>query len=96
MDDEKAEKLALPPKVEGLTPFQKLCVIRAMRPDRITDALTDWCTNMLGIRYVEEPAFNMAEVYAETTIASPVFFVLFPGVNPYGFVEVQPVTLLLA
>ena len=87
MDDEKAEKIPLPPKVEGLTTFQKLCVIRAMRPDRITDALADWCTDILGTRYVEEPPFNMGEVFLETSAASPVFFVLFPGVNPYGFVE---------
>jgi len=87
MEDEKAEKIPLPPKMEGKTAFQKLCIIRAMRPDRITEALSDWVQERLGSRYVEEPPFSMLEVFKETSVATPCYFVLFPGVNPYNDVE---------
>ena len=33
---------SMPGKIDQKTPFQKMCILRAMRPDRITDALTDW------------------------------------------------------
>lgn len=87
MEDEKAEKSPLPQKFADKTPFQRLCLIRAMRPDRITNALDDWVGETIGREYVEEPAFSMNEVFGESTSANPVFFVLFPGVNPYNDVE---------
>jgi len=87
MDDETCEKSPLPPKMENKTSFQKLCIIRAMRPDRITNALNDWVGEILGARYVEEPSFSMMEVFKETSPETPVFFLLFPGVNPYNEVE---------
>jgi len=87
-EEEKAEKAdSMPSKMDPMTKFQKMCLIRAMRPDRINDALDDWCRDNLGSKYVDEPSFSMAEVLAETTPANPVFFVLFPGVNPYNDVE---------
>lgn len=87
MDDETCEKSPIPPKMEGKTAFQKLCIIRAMRPDRITNALNDWVGETMGSRYVEEPSFRMMEVFEETSPSTPVFFLLFPGVNPYSDVE---------
>jgi len=87
MEDEKAEKCPPPQRFADKTPVQKLCLIRAMRPDRITNALNDWVGETLGSDFIEEPSFNMLEVYHETTSANPVFFVLFPGVNPYSDVE---------
>jgi len=87
MEDETCEKSPLPPKMEGKNTLQKLCIIRALRPDRVTNALTDWCGEVLGNRYVEEPSFDMAEVMAETDKSTPIFFLLFPGVNPYSNVE---------
>merc|ERR1712196_362670 len=47
-----------------------------------------WVGETLGAEYIEEPAFSMSEVFSETTKANPVFFLLFPGVNPYSDVEV--------
>jgi len=87
MEHESAETEPFPGKTDSKTVVQKLCIIRAMRPDRITNALNTWCHDSLGQRYVEEPSFNMDEVYTETSKATPIYFVLFPGVNPYGDVE---------
>jgi len=87
IDDENAERSPLPHKFNEKSVFQKLCLIRTLRPDRITNALSDWVGDSMGAEYVEEPSFSMQEVYDETTHANPVFFVLFPGVNPYNDVE---------
>lgn len=41
----------------------------------------------MGEEYVEQPAFNMDELFAETSNNVPIFFVLFPGVDPTPSVE---------
>ena len=41
----------------------------------------------MGERYVEQPPFNIFETFSETTNKIPIFFVLFPGVDPTPEVE---------
>lgn len=41
----------------------------------------------MGIEYVEQQAFDMASTYAEMNVQTPIFFVLFPGVDPTPDVE---------
>lgn len=41
----------------------------------------------MGEEYVEQPAFDMASTYVEMNTRTPIFFVLFPGVDPTGDVE---------
>jgi dynein heavy chain len=36
----------------------------------------------MGEKYVEQPPFSILETFAETNHRIPVFFVLFPGVDP--------------
>eukprot|EP01019_Chilodonella_uncinata_P004382 GABU01005273.1.p1 GENE.GABU01005273.1~~GABU01005273.1.p1 ORF type:complete len:615 (-),score=248.04 GABU01005273.1:5-1747(-) len=85
---EKAEDEELPSKAfAGVSPFQKLMLIKILRPDRISYALKSFLLKQLGERYIEQPAFDMQEVYAESNQSSPIFFVLFPGVDPTPAVE---------
>jgi len=87
MEDDKAEKQPLPQKWNDKTSLQKLCIIRCLRPDRMTNALDDFVRQILGDRYSDEAAFNMQEVFNESSPANPIFCLLFPGVNPYSDVE---------
>lgn len=41
----------------------------------------------MGKNYVLQQPYNMAETYVETSPATPMFFVLFPGVDPTPWVE---------
>lgn len=41
----------------------------------------------MGEEYVEQPAFDMAATYMEMNVQTPIFFVLFPGVDPTPDVE---------
>lgn len=58
-----------------------------MRPDRLTSAMSNFVMEKLGERYVEAPAFNIFEMFEETSNKVPIFFVLFPGVDPTPEVE---------
>jgi dynein heavy chain len=58
-----------------------------MRPDRLTGALIQYVTENLGLEYVEQPSFDVFELYKETKPTIATFFVLFPGVDPTPDVE---------
>lgn len=58
-----------------------------MRPDRVSSALNSYVHEMLDERYVEQPPFNIFETFDETDKKIPIFFVLFPGVDPTPEVE---------
>lgn len=62
-------------------------MLRSIRPDRLSGALTEFVSNNLGVEYVEAPAFDIFSTYKETSSITPIFFVLFPGVDPTPEVE---------
>jgi dynein heavy chain len=85
--EEKAELVELPRAFKDASLFHRLLLLRAMRPDRLTGALTQFVSENLGIEYVEQKSFDIFQLYAETTPRTTVFFVLFPGVDPTPDVE---------
>lgn len=87
IEDKEAEKQDLPQKWKEKNGLQKLMIIRALRPDRVPMALEDFVKNELGDRYIQEQPFQMQQVFEESAHNSPMFFLLFPGVNPYADVE---------
>ena len=85
--EEKAELADLPKAMKDLSKFHKLMLLRAIRPDRLTSALTTFIAETMGERYIEQPPFSIAETFEETSKTTPIFFVLFPGVDPTPDVE---------
>jgi len=89
-DEEKPEVVPLPGEYKasvGPTSFHLLLLLRAMRPDRLSAALQTFVGEKLGQQYIVQKGFDMAQTYKESSVASPVFFVLFPGVDPTVWVE---------
>lgn len=88
LEDPEAHNLPAPyDKPEKCSAFSKLCLLRAMRPDRIPPALTNFVASNLGDDYTVQPPFDIAQCYRESTHKTPFFFVLFPGVDPTVEVE---------
>jgi len=67
--------------------FQKLLILRALRTDRVTSALSEYIAHELGDRYMNQPPFDMEDTFADSSAPTPLFFVLFPGVDPGGDIE---------
>jgi dynein heavy chain len=57
-------------------------LLRAVRPDRLTNALFDYVAEEMGLQYVEQPPFDIVSTEKEMNPITPSFFVLFPGVDP--------------
>jgi|Transcript_18223 dynein heavy chain len=85
--DEKAETAELPKSFKDIALFHRILLLRALRPDRLQGALTQYVLESLGVEYIEQPSFDMQIVYNEMTVKTPAFFVLFPGVDPTPDVE---------
>jgi len=58
-----------------------------MRPDRMASALSFFVKEKMGAFFTEQHPFSIDKVYAETSSSIPIFFVLFPSVDPIPDVE---------
>ncbi|KAK7919112.1 hypothetical protein WMY93_010396 [Mugilogobius chulae] len=86
-ESECPEKEPFPQEWKNKTALQKLCMMRALRPDRMTYAVRDFVEQKLGSQYVSGRALDFAVSFEESGPATPMFFVLSPGVDPLKDVE---------
>lgn len=86
------ESGGFPKYVNEKSDFEKLLFLRALRADRMEYALKNYVQNEMdseytkrrGVGYCDKPPFNMAQAMLESDCSIPLFFVLFPGVEPTG------------
>jgi hypothetical protein len=76
------EREKFPQEWKNKTALQRLCMLRALRPDRMTYAILAFIEEKLGPRYVEGRTVEFAKSFEETSPTTPIFFILSPGVNP--------------
>ncbi|KAF5404064.1 Dynein heavy chain axonemal [Paragonimus heterotremus] len=87
VDGEAPEKEKLPQEWKSKNALQRLCIMRALRPDRMTYAITDFVAEKLGQKYVEGAGVPFAKSFEESGPSIPIFFILSPGVDPLKDVE---------
>ena len=81
------EEWPLPGDFATAGEIQTLCVLRVLRPDRMTFALRKFVSEFLGEDFVSQPPFSMRSVYDDSSASTPILFLLFPGVDPTTWVE---------
>ena len=76
------------------TPFQKMLIVRCLRPDRCSVALTSFIRHTLpdGDNFVNVDGSlsflqMLNQAYADSSPTVPVYFILSPGANPVKDVE---------
>ncbi|KAK3551295.1 hypothetical protein QTP70_013939, partial [Hemibagrus guttatus] len=87
VESECPEREHLPLDWKKKNTLQRLIILRAMRPDRMSYALRNFVEESLGCRYVETTRVEFEKSYEESSPSTPVFFILSPGVNPLKDVE---------
>uniref|UniRef100_A0A672ZPD5 Dynein, axonemal, heavy chain 11 n=1 Tax=Sphaeramia orbicularis TaxID=375764 RepID=A0A672ZPD5_9TELE len=81
------EKERLPHDWKNKSSLQKLIILRALRPDRMSYSLRNFVEEKLGAKYVEAARLEFDRLYEDSSPSNPVFFILSPGVDPLKDVE---------
>lgn len=87
VESETPEREKFPQEWKNKTALQRLCMMRALRPDRMTYAVRTFIEEKLGTKYTESRAIEFSKSYEEMSNSTPIFFILSPGVDPLKDVE---------
>lgn len=82
IESESPEREKLPGEWKTKKSIQRLCIMRALRPDRMTYAVKVFIEEKLGVQYVETKIVSFDSSFEESNSTTPIFFILSPGVDP--------------
>lgn len=76
---------------QDLDKFQAIIVLKALRPDKVTNAMQDYIAENMGQRFIEPQTTDLDLVYKDSSPTIPLVFVLSQGTDPandlYKFAE---------
>ncbi|KAG8439501.1 hypothetical protein GDO86_005633 [Hymenochirus boettgeri] len=82
-DSPLPNEMELPyPWEDLLNSFQKLLVLRCIRPDKVIPAVQQFITEKMGSTYIETPTFDLHQSFLDSSPSTPLIFILSPGVDP--------------
>lgn len=87
VESETPEREKFPGEWKNKSALQRLCMMRALRPDRMTYAVRTFIEEKLGSKYTEARSIEFAKSFGEMSSSTPIFFILSPGVDPLKDVE---------
>ncbi|KAL0104886.1 hypothetical protein PUN28_016497 [Cardiocondyla obscurior] len=67
---------------KGLSTFQKVLVVKALRPDYLHTALSKLAAKQLGVKDLAPPLWTLGTIAQEKTGPYPVLLLLSPGTDP--------------
>jgi len=74
----------LPEDLQDITMFQKMIILRCLRPDCVVDAIQTFVENepSLGKEFIEPPLFDLGKCFEDSSSTMPLVFILSVGVDP--------------
>lgn len=72
-----------PAKVnKSITPFQKVLLVQAFRPDRLYSAIQGFVCEIMNVDSISPPPLDLNALYEETSEILPVLILTTPGADP--------------
>uniref|UniRef100_A0A1A9WZY9 Dynein heavy chain 7, axonemal n=1 Tax=Glossina brevipalpis TaxID=37001 RepID=A0A1A9WZY9_9MUSC len=65
-----------------LSMFQKLLILRVLRPDKLVPGVLAFVAHELGQKYVDPPQFDLSASFSDSHCCIPLIFILTPGSDP--------------
>ncbi|KAF0700736.1 Aste57867_8791 [Aphanomyces stellatus] len=85
-DSPTGHLMAFPGAFSDVTPFRRLLGIRCLRPDLVVVAAQQFVVVTMGEPFVKPPPFDLALCYGDSSVQSPLVFILSPGSDPISSV----------
>lgn len=70
------------PWYNKLSDFQRILIVRTIRPDKVIPIITKLIESELGEKFVQPPPFDIQKSYNDSYCLNPLIFILSPGVDP--------------
>lgn len=87
MELERPEDEPLPGDWKRMSDFDQLLLFRALRPDRLTAAMSTFVRTVIDVKFTQSVAFNLERSFADSSPSVPIFIFLSPGVDVAASVE---------
>ncbi|KAL1138662.1 hypothetical protein AAG570_008724 [Ranatra chinensis] len=62
--------------------FHKMVIVKCLRPDKVTNCMQDFLSEHLGQQFIEPQTSDLAAMYKDSSVSSPLVFILSPGTDP--------------
>ena len=83
-DSAHPESETLPEPFHTSQSFQKMCILRCIRGDKMVPAVTKFVTEKMGQKFIEPPPFDLGGCYNDSLATTPLIFILSAGSDPTG------------
>lgn len=88
MTSDEPHLIPMPPIYEDrLTTFQKLMLLKVLRPGKMIYAIKNFVKAELGPKFIESPPFDLEGCLADSSNVTPIIFVLSPGADPIAYLN---------
>ncbi len=67
---------------QTLSLFQKLILLKCLRPDKVLESMSDFVTANLGVDFVKPPRFDLNRSFKDSSNVTPLVFILSSGADP--------------
>lgn len=61
-----------------------MILLKMLRPDKVVPAIQNYISEKIGNKFIIVPVFELAKCYKDSSIITPLIFVLSAGSDPIG------------
>jgi len=82
-DSQEPHEEPINPEVDAkFDDFQKMIILKMLRPDKMTNAMQKYIVKHLGKEFIEPPTLELHKCFNDSTTKTPLIFILTQGTDP--------------